>query len=455
VTLQEYARKVLIIPLIVLGLLVFWFMTATRKPAVRARVGEEGRRVRIIHVPLVAVVPRTLGYGEAQPGAVWRAVAEVSGKVVMTSERLKKGELVPKETLLIRIDPTEYELAVAQAEASITSIEAQMRELDANEANTRASLLIEEKALEVSKKELERKRRLVRTNSIAQSVFDQEERSYFAQENRVQALKNELNLLPAKRQVLAAQLAVEHARLDSAKLNLKYTEIRTPFDGRIAEVHVEETQFVQRGQVLAVAESMAVTEVPAQVPIQKLLRVMGRGSSNGAGPGVDFPSLIDRAGLSAVVRVRAGNTMLEWPARVARIDSVIDRQTRTVGVIVAVDDPYEGQRTPLQTGYYCEVELRGRPRPESLVIPRSALHLTSDETWVYLVDAENRLERRDVTLDYTQGDLAVVARGLRADDKVVISDVVPAISGMLLVPERDGRAETSLLASATGRTPVE
>ncbi len=83
-------------------------------------------------------------------------------------------------------------------------------------------------------------------------------------------------------------------------------------------------------------------------------------------------------------------------------------QTRTLRVVIAVDRPYEnvvpGKRPPLSPGMFCEVELRGRPRPDQVVVPRTSVRNDA----VYLVDGENRLEPRPV-------DGRVFARRLLGD----------------------------------------
>ncbi|HUU42531.1 MAG TPA: efflux RND transporter periplasmic adaptor subunit, partial [Planctomycetota bacterium] len=430
-----------------------------REPAPRTELEEQPRHVRVIAVPRLAVVPRALGYGVAEPGAVWRAVAEVSGKVVETSSLLEKGELVPTGTVLLRVDPAEYELAIAQAEANIMSIEAQLQELDVNEQNYRASLVIEQEALAVGQKELERKRALVESRSIAQTLYDQEERLFLVQRNKVQLLKNSLNLVPAQRLVLQALAAVQRARLSAARLDLQHTSIVVPIDGRVSQVDVEKAQFVQRGQVLAALDSVDLAEVPAQVPIGEMLKLLRADMTALPSESRAFREFLDRMSLTAVVRLRAGDVEVAWQARVLRIDSLVDPKTRTVGIIVGVDRPYErvapGARLPLVRGMYCAVEIRGPARPDSLVVPRSALHDGEHAHVVYVVDANSRLERRPVEIDFVQSDLAVVRKGLSENDRVVVSDLVPAVPGMLLTPENDPDTLDTLRRSAAGETPLK
>jgi multidrug efflux pump subunit AcrA (membrane-fusion protein) len=137
---------------------------------------------------------------------------------------------------------------------------------------------------------------------------------------------------------------------------------------------------------------------------------------------------------------------VEWPARVARISDIIDPATRSLGVIVEVDKPYAGVqpgvRPPLAKGLFVNVELSGRPRPDSLVIPRNALH----KDRVYVVTKDSRLAWRQVVSGLTGADYVVISEGLEAGERLVISDLQPAIDGMLLQVVDDPEALARLLA---------
>ena len=80
---------------------------------------------------------------------------------------------------------------------------------------------------------------------------------------------------------------------------------------------------------------------------------------------------------------------------------------------------------------FVEVELRGKPREARIVIPRSAVHLGR----VYLVDGDSRLVTRPVKVDFTVGDDVCLSDGLGPGDRLVLTDLIPAIEGMLLAPQ--------------------
>jgi len=125
-------------------------------------------------------------------------------------------------------------------------------------------------------------------------------------------------------------------------------------------------------------------------------------------------------------------------------------------VIVEVDKPYvdvtPGSRPPLIKGLFVEVHLLGAARPDSLVVPRSALH----DNHLYLVNDQNRLVIKKVQVKLYQPEFAIVSNKQEASndgianhllavgDSIIISDLVPAIEGMLLSPQADQAAEKRL-----------
>ena len=452
--LRRVARLLLFVVPVALGLGVIGYALQNREGPQRLPPEERTTPVRVVTAPAVDVVPRALGYGSVIPGRIWEAVGEVSGTVIYRHPELEKGAVLRAGTELLRIDPTDYRLAVAQIEASIRSTEAQLAVLDVRASNTKRSLSIEARSIDLSRKELERTQRLVKQGTISQAAADQEERAVLAGEQAVQNLRNSMNLLPAERSVLEATLDQLRAQLETARRNLDRTTIVAPFDCRIAEVNVEKAQFAAQGKVLVVADSLDVAEVTAQVTIGTLLTLLPRDLDLPLDPGAIMPRLREVAGLDAIVRLRTGRGDTEWLARFSRMSDTVDPRTRTVGVIVAVDDPYRqaipGERPPLVKNMYVEVEVRGRPRAGAVVIPRGALHGREIRT----VDSEDRLRIREVEVDFIQTNFVVIASGLEAGERVVVSDLPFAADGMRLAPVDDEEARASLVGEAVGDTPV-
>ena len=448
-------RKALFIPPVLIGIAgLLWFARSGETP-VRIPPEEAARPVRVISVPAVDFVPRTLGYGHVQPGRVWEAVAEVGGRIVEKHPRLESGELMGAGEVILKIDPTDYELAVESATARIEGAEAQITELEVREANTQRSLEIEQSGLSLAETDLARKRTLLQRGSISQAAVDEAERTVLSLRQAAQGQRSALALIPAERKVLTANLALYRSELRQAERDLERTIFVTPFAGRVAAVNVEERQFAAAGQVLAVLDGVDLAEVAAQIPLDRMRQLVAGSPFESQGISPDnIGDAFERLGLTAVVRLSAGELQASWPARFARIRESVDPGTRTAGVVVAVDEPYKlvevGRRPPLARNMFVEVELRGPPVPNRLVVPRAALH----DGMVYLVGDGNRLERRPVSIGVRQSGFVVVDEGLAAGDIIVVTDLAPAIDGMLLDPVEDDALRARLIAAATGQGAV-
>jgi len=266
---MNLVKKLLgVVPIVIGGAVLVFFVTNKRGPE-QTPPEERVHDVRVIQAEALDLVPRVIGYGTAKPEKVWNAVPQVAGTVIKVHPDFRKGSILKAGTEVVRIAPADYELAIARAEANIRSAEAQLRELIVSEENTRQSLAIEERALAVQEKELARKQELLGRGAASQSSVDQEQRDTLAQRNKVRDLENQLNLLPTQTAFQREQKAVFEAELAAARLDLERTILRLPFDARIAEANVEETQYVQVGQVLGTVDSVKTAEVEAQVPISR------------------------------------------------------------------------------------------------------------------------------------------------------------------------------------------
>jgi len=445
-------KKLLILPGVILGVVALVFLSKTKQEPKRVDIKERVKTVIAIEVQEMDFVPRAVGYGYVQPDKVWEAVAEVKGKIIQRRPNLKKGVFLKKGELLFRIEPETSRLAVEGIEADILNYQVQVAQNDQNQKDTQRQLQIEKNSLEISKNELERKKQLFDEGIISKSELDKEKQRLLVQKNVVENYKGTINRLPAERRALLAKLASQKAKLQDALINLEKTAIHAPFDSRVSKVEVELGQAVSVGQILAGADSIAVAEINAQIPRHQLRNLFSRN----APASITMETLRnitngDREkflGFRAVVRIDLQGEPVEWPARFSRFTE-IDPKTGTVGIVVSVDDPYlkaqPGKRPPLQKNFFCEVELFSKARPKTIVIPRSALH----ETEVYRVNADGRLEKQEVKVEFFQGNVAVVQSGVQPGDRVIVSDVIPAIEGMLLSVQMEKGLVSSLMQSPT------
>ncbi len=434
---------------VALGALALFAMIQARSEPGRRPPEEQGRAVRVLSIAEHTATPRAIGYGVVRSQREWELVAEVSGRVVEVSDKLETGRILKKGEKLLKIDPQAYRITASQQKATVANAKAQLSELTAKERNTNASLKIAARSLELSSKDFERSKQLFASGTVSETQVDEAERKMLSDQTSVQNLKNTLAQMPANRRALKAQADQYRAGVAGAELDISRTDLVVPFDIRIRSVNVTQSELVSVGKILAEGDGINVAEVPAHFSIGSLAPLL-RGSQP-SGPinsAAISPSAINRLPianlLKATIRLESGSLSARWEADVDRFENV-DSETRTIGVVVTVDRPFErtrpGVQPPLIRGMYVEVELRGLPRPGCRAVPRAALHGKK----VHIVNADNRLEIRPVEIAFMQDTYACIDTGIEPGEVLVLTNLVPAIEGMLLAPQDDKNALNALL----------
>ena len=438
------------VPVIIAGALVLGNIITNKKPPARIELAERATAVRVIEARKMAVSPELTGYGLVVPARTFDAIAQVGGTAEYVNPALRKGEILPAGTVLLRLSAEDFNLAIAQARANIRAAEAKLAELAVSEQNQRAALEIEQETLALKATDLERSESLFASQAISQTVLDGARAAHLAQRQRVLNVQSTLSLLPTTRAAQTEQIAVYQANLASAELNLERSEFSLPFMARVSAVSVEVGQFVKVGQTIASLDGIDAAEVEAQVSVADF-SVLLTGARAQAEVSVFDPEsmsdILDGLGIEAVVRLQLGDEVSEWPATLDRISNTIDQRSGTLGVIVRVENAYfnagTGTRPPLTKGMFVEVTLAG-PAVEGVVVPRAAL----GQGEVLLADAESRLQVHPVQPYLVQGDIAMFTEGLAPGSIVVVSRPRPVIPGMLLELERDEALMETLSGAA-------
>ena len=431
---RHWLRNLVMLLIIALGVALIVLAPKLKSPPKQVVVKERAIKVHAMKVPGLKVVPRTTGYGRVVPGRSWESVAEVAGRVIWISDKLQDGEVVSEGTELLRIEDANYQLALTQAEAQLKVSAAKQK--TANDA-----LAIAKQNLSLLRAEYQRQKGLSDSGTISKSVLENAQRQVLSGQTQVQELQNTLLLISAESQVLLAQQ-------DAAKLDLQRTRQIAPFDVRITGVNTGTAQYANKGQLMFSADGLETAEIEARFSIG-ILRPLIKGISAKKDSTV-------RAGatqLKAVVRLNTASHSVEWPARIDRISGSIDPLSQTLGVIVTVDQPYAsaspGARPPLRRGTFVEVELRSEPTKKQAVVPWGAVH----NNMVYVINAESRLEKRKVKVGFSQQGYAVIKTGLSPGERIVSSDLLTAVEGMLLTPQEDKKNKRKMVIAATGKDP--
>ena len=151
--------------------------------------------VNVIAVKPYLVHPAILGYGTVEPDILLKSKSEVAGKITYVHPQLRNGAILPKDTVIIRIEQDDYQLALQQAEATATSHRAQLREVELQTKNLQTELNIVQKKLNLAKLELSRIQSLVKKQSISKSSRDTQQVNVLKLQQEVQKLKHQIFIL--------------------------------------------------------------------------------------------------------------------------------------------------------------------------------------------------------------------------------------------------------------------
>lgn len=431
-----WKRKILILVPIVLGLGIFIFMVKSKTPPPLIPVSEVSQTVRTVHALKTDVIPSIMVHGIAEPERTWNAVSEVAGRIIDINPLLRDGNILPKGTQLLKIDPVDYELALVQ-------LKAELSEIDIKERNTQASINIEARNLKLAEGDYSRKKKLRKKGAASQSSLDQSEQAVLVKNAALQNLRNTVSLIPAERNVLRAKAA-------QAQRDLDQTIIYAPYDIRITDLQIESNQYISLGQNLFKGDVIHQVEISAQIPVGMLPALMS-GARNKQSPGsIMANSLAKLSGLQASVQINIADVNVKWPATVVRMADTIDTKTRTLGFIVSVKDPYKniqpGVKPPLVKGMFVQIHITGNAVHDQIVVPRTAVR----QGRIYVMNSQNRLETKKIDVLFSQNGASVVKGDLNEGDKIIVSDLIPAVDGMLLIGINDPSLSQSVKNAVSG-----
>ena len=276
-----------------------------------------------------------------------------------------EGQMVKKGQLLFVIDPRPYQATLAQAEASVTAAKARMA---------------------LAKTEAERSRRLIGEKAIAQRELDERESA----------------LLAASADLQAGTAAVQNARL-----NLIYTSITAPVDGRVSRAEITVGNIVGPSTVAALATLVSMSPIYVNFDVDEPTYI--RYAAHGAAGNAGTRDLLVGVGL-------ATETGYPHGGRIKAFDNQLNTVSGTIRVRAILDNP-DGVLLP---GMYARVRTASGKPVATLLINDKAVGTDQNHSYVMLLGAGNKVLYRLVKLGPVVDGARVVREGLSKDDKIVV-----------------------------------
>ncbi|HFO1739389.1 TPA: efflux RND transporter periplasmic adaptor subunit [Enterobacter kobei] len=279
------------------------------------------------------------------------------------------GQEVKKGEVLFTIDDRTYRAALEQAQATL------------ERAKTQASL---------ARSEANRTDKLINTNLVSREEWEQ---------RRAAAIQ-------AQADIRAAQAAV-----DAAQLNLDFTKVTAPIDGRASRALITSGNLVTAGDsasVLTTLVSQKTVYVYFDVDESTYLHYQNLARS-GQGAASNHTALPVEIGL-------AGEEGYPHQGKVDFLDNQLAPSTGTIRMRALLDNA-QRQFTP---GLFARVRLPGSAEFQATLIDDKAVLTDQDRKYVYIVDKEGKAQRRDITPGRLADGLRIVQQGLKPGDKVIV-----------------------------------
>jgi RND family efflux transporter MFP subunit len=336
-------------------------------------------------LPLVEVLPVQIRsqrldvstHGELAPQNMVQLAAEVSARVIWTSKQWQDGAYFHAGEALLKLDPVDYQLSVATAEAKV--------------AQAKAALQVEQAEADAA-------------------LLDWQEHG-----------QGDAPALVAREPQLAmagANLSAAQASLAQANRALDRCTIHAPIDGRVMQANAEIGQFVGAGSVVGSIYDSSSAEIRLPIQTRELAWL-------------DLPLNAPALDLNVKLHGTVGGESHQWHAKAVATEASLDPRNRMLTVVAQVDDPFalrkSSKHAPLVPGMFLQATLQGRDFPSIATLPRAVLR--EDDT-VLVVDAQNRIQIRKVEV-LRSGPLLVHLRGgIENGERICATPLTAVTEGM-------------------------
>lgn len=349
--------------------------------------------VGVATVEQKSVPLQILAVGTVQAYTSVGVKSQVAGQIVTV--HFKEGDEVKRGDLLFTIDQRPLAAAVRQAEANVAKDRAQLRQAEANLDRDLAQL-------DMARVQEKRYNELVRKELVAREQYDQIKTAMTALEATVQADR-------AAIENARAAISANEAMVDSAKIQLGYTTIRAPMDGRTGNL------FVQAGNVLKSNEDNPLVAIAQIRPIYVSFGVPER----------ELPVIKtyrERGTLKVEAVLEAGRKSVV--GAVTFMNNTVDPTTGTIQLKATFPNADHG----LWPGQFVDVALT-LTTENALVIPTQAVQTGQKGAYVFVVKADSTVEARPVKVGRRLARELTIEAGVTAGERIVTDGQLRLVPG--------------------------
>ncbi len=296
--------------------------------------------------------------GTVSIDATVQVKSQVDGRVLEAA--FSEGDMVHKGDLLFRLDPALFQAQVKQAQAALARDQA-------NLANAQADLQ--------------------RFTDLAKKGF---------------ATAQQQETAAAQAKVLTASIVADQAAIDIAKLQVSYTEIRSPMDGKTGKI------LVLPGNLVKANDTSPMVVINQLQPIAVDISL----------PQQDLPSLQKRMRknkLAVTITIPGDSNNTPMTGKINFINNAVDTATGTI----TLKAEFDNADLKLVPGQLVNVSILLQTIDEALIVPKEAVNQGQNGQFVYRLMPDNTVTAVPVKVAYEEEGRMVIADGLKAGDRIV------------------------------------
>ncbi|KEI70097.1 efflux RND transporter periplasmic adaptor subunit [Endozoicomonas elysicola] len=384
------------------------------KPRIRARKGQTVARLVQTHtVQTESARPVITGNGQVRAIHEVNLRSRLKGEITRLPDQYIPGGQISRGEVLLQIDPRDHELAIQKARAGVAKAQATLEE--------------EKGRHRVARLEYE-----LSGNTLSD---------------------NEIALVLRKPQLAEAEASLKRAEaeLTEAQIDYERTHIKAPFDGQIRARHVSIGSVIQENTNLFDLVATDAFWLEVSLPAQYLTWLT-------------FPASGENTTVNECKgsRVHIRNTV-SWPEDMYRQGCLVsllpelDDKVRTATILVEIKDPLSlkpdnRDKPKILVNEFLQAEIRGHQIDHVVSLPR---RLLQQGNRVWLMDGDNKLESREVSIAYHGRDDVLINGGLVAGEKLVTTSLPGAIEGIALRTDEREKKKQAIALNESGQPASE
>ena len=400
------------------GVLVYRYFMNNPNTAARRAPEKTARLVETITAEIGEHPAMLSAMGETIASTQVQLRPQLNAKIISVSPKLVPGGRFELGEEILKLDPRDFVLALAQRESEIKQAQSQVITAQSNLITAQRELAIEEGSQNIARREFE----------LLGTDIPEEDRSLVLREPQLLAAKAAVE--SANAAILAAEsaVAVAQSRRDQAIIDLERTAVRAPFNAIVMEKNVDVGDIVSASTAMLTLVGTDRAWVELAVPLSETRWIHAPSTSADNQPIPGSPVIINNT--------TAWGAGLTRQARVIQILPQIKADSRMARVLVEVPDPFAINQhadapvlPQLLIGSYVQASIVGPTLTNMVRLPRSAVW---EGNIVRVMNADDELEIRHITIAFKEPDHVLISEGLAAGERVVTTNLATAVPGQPL-----------------------